>query len=326
MFTPMLLMAAALAAPEPTPATDLVELHLAAGTPGVRLVCKPPPEAGPDAEPYVIELRIPPWEQTAPALSVEPVDAAPAGLLSSSVSYAGTVPDTAAYATQPLEVEALPPEPEAAFLRHTPVEEPEPEPEPEPVVEPEPEPVEPSVELAAAAANFEKACEGGYAQGCTALARMVDAGTLGEPDPERARALYERGCEQGDAKACQSGQVEQPAAEEEPAPAVAAAEQPEQISVERSLFDSCRDGDNAACNDLGERHTHGDGVARDYEQAAKLFRRACAGGDMAACTNLGILYKVGEGVAQDEGRADRLLMLACNGGAGDERACGGVAE
>ncbi len=91
--------------------------------------------------------------------------------------------------------------------------------------------------------------------------------------------------------------------------------------AERQLFDACQQGDNGACNELGERHTHGDGVSKDYDRAAKLFQRACAGGEMAACTNLGILYKVGEGVSRDEVRAERLFQLACNGGAGDPRAC-----
>ncbi len=337
---------------------DLVEVHLGANTTGVRLVFAPPPAAGDDAEPYVIEVRAPSWGELAqdsePALSLaeEPVDSAPA--LVSGPVLASAVP-TASYATQPIQPEqgALPVE--EAFLRHAPagdlappVEPPQDAPigsvavEPAPTAAP-PKEVEPPEEWIAASKNFEKACEGGYAEACTALADMVASGQAGPRDTEKAYRWYERGCDLGDDQACaaiapieSSKPVAAPVAAVAPAvmntapvlaatvPAVADAA-PTAVpafQAERDLFDACSQGDNASCNELGERHTHGDGVSQDYPRAAKLFQRACAGGDMDACTNLGILYKVGEGVQQDELRAERLFQLACNGGAGDDRACG----
>ncbi len=312
---------------------DLVEVHLGANTPGVRLVVKPPAHAGPDAEPWVVELRVPPWPEARlpqaaptapapPALTEEPIAEEPA-LLAGPDALADAVA-TASYATQAIEPDRIAPEPETAFLRHAePVElEPPVEPE-EPAKEAEPPP-----EWVAAAENFEKACVGGYAQACTALAEMTAEGRAGDPDLERARTWYERGCDGGDRAACDAlaPASPSPAAPSASAPttgaATAAAGATPAFALERQLFDACQQGDNGSCNELGERHTHGDGVSQDYQRAAKLFQRACAGGEMAACTNLGILYQVGEGVSQDESRAERLFQLACNGGAGDQRACG----
>lgn len=341
---------------------DLVEVHLGAGTPGIRLVCKPPASAGPDAEPYVVEVMVPDWPTlqdaapSQPSLADEPIAVAPV-FLSAPTTLASAVP-TASYATQPIEPSQPIPTDETAFLRHAPADELEPPTAPEappmgtasaaPV--PPPAPVQkeltPPPEWLSAAENFEKACDGGYAEACTALADMVASGQAGDPDIPRARDLYERGCDKGDDAACAAIapiDVPPPAAAPmvqnvapkataviDAAPQVLdqapAATQAPAFAVERDLFDACQRGENAACNELGERHSHGDGVSHDYERAAKLFQRACAGGELAACTNLGILYKVGEGVSLDELRAERLFALACNGGAGDDRACGLAGE
>jgi hypothetical protein len=352
--------AGALASPPPGEA-DLVEVHLGANTPGVRLVVRPPADAGPDAQPYIVEVHVPPWPEAseAPVHSIvdEPVADAPvmiAAPASVDVVPQQAEPSTASYATQPIEPD-IPVATETAFLRHASMDElPPPEepplgattaaqtlaPAPAPVVKE----VEPPAAWVAAAENFGKACDGGYAQACTALADMVASGQAGPIDVERAKDLYQRGCDRGDDTACQaiapigsSAPVGAPAPEAVPmtaaptpasttaAPAAdvvpAVAEGAPAFVAERQLFDACQQGDNGACNELGERHTHGDGVSKDYDRAAKLFQRACAGGEMAACTNLGILYKVGEGVSRDEVRAERLFQLACNGGAGDPRAC-----
>jgi hypothetical protein len=371
----------------PTVQADLVEVHLGANTPGVRLVVNPPANAGPDAQPYVVEVFVPPWPDAsttaapaaAPSLADEPVAAAPV-MLSTPTTLAAAVP-TASYATQPIE--QAPPAPETAFLRHAPVDD----------LMPPTEPTTPQLGAAtaesmpaaapvapkeapipdnwlAAAEHFEKACDNGYAQACGSLAQMVVEGQAGPPDMGRAYDLYQRGCDKGDELSCAaiaptpaSQPVAMPSAApavmdtapavaaapavapaavidtapavaeatpavaEAPAPAPAPTSAPVQPTVpafeaEQNLFDACQHGESGACNELGERHTHGDGVSKDYDRAAKLFQRACAGGEMAACTNLGILYRVGEGVSQDELRAERLFQLACNGGAGDETACG----
>jgi hypothetical protein len=330
---------------------DLVEVHLGANTPGVRLVVRPPASAGPDAQPYVVEVFVPPWPDTAqeaapaatPSLADEPVAAVPV-MLAAPTTMASAVP-TASYATQPIEPTVA--TDGTAFLRHASADEllPPSEPAapqlgaipPQPLAPPAPEATKEAIipeTWLAAADHFEKACESGYAEACGSLAQMVADGQAGPPDMQRAYELYQRGCDHGDDASCQAiaptpaVQVTAGAAVADAAPAVAvtgAATQPATapaFAVERDLFDACQRGDNGACNELGERHTHGDGVSLDYERAAKLFQRACAGGEMTACTNLGILYKVGEGVSHDDLRAERLFQLACNGGDGDERACG----
>jgi hypothetical protein len=342
-------LASALAAPAAsipaTPGPDLVEVHLPAGADGVRLVVAAPPEAGAEARPWVVELRLPAWSAPAPpALSAEPVAEPPVLLAPSMQALASAAPVTAALATQPLDEPALPAAPADAFLvTHAPP------PAPEPVIEPEPQhreqtyfgpntPVaddgppgglEVQPEMLAAGAAFEMACESGHPQACVELAGMLADGSLGEPDPARAKELYARACQNGDADSCSALN---PLPEPEAAPSGSAtplelpAPVPPVPNLADRLGEACDQGDNGACADLGARATHGDGVPQDTELAARLFQRACANGVMAACTDLGILYQVGEGVSRDETRAERLFQLACNGGAGDERACGLLEE
>jgi hypothetical protein len=353
-------------------AADLVEVHLGANTPGVRLVVRPPPTAGPDAQPYVVEVMVPPWPAprpaappaAAPTLGAEPLADAP--LLLTSPTTSDSVP-TASFATQPIA-------PETAFLRHAPVADLAPPEAPigsalsEPIPSgAPPAPSAPPPEWAQAAEHYQRSCESGYALACTALAEMAADGQLHAEGSAEAHRWYQRGCDLGDEAACDAlapvtltsaapmalpttaaspsvGSATPATPEPQAAPAVdltptapapvVAAVQPtgtapapvSAFEAERVLFEHCQQGDNRACNDLGERHTHGDGVSQDYDRASKLFQRACAGGELAACTNLGILYKVGEGVSQDELRAERLFQLACNGGAGDETACGLLEE
>lgn len=310
LLLPLLVpLAHALTAPEPP--ADLVEVHVGATSPGVRLVCRPPADAGPDARPYVIELRVQPWpgaaaEPPALSLSAEPVAVPPLVLSATEATLASVAPPTAAMATQPLDQI---PATESAFLRHAEA------PPAEEAAPPAPDAAlaavrEPPPERLAAAASYELACEGGHARACADLADLVGDGRLGSADPARAASLRERACAAGDAASCDALRP--------PAPPVGEAGP----TLADALQEGCDQGDIAACADLGTRAAQGDGVPQDYARAARLFQHACANGDRGACTDLGILYAVGEGVSKDEIRAQRLFQLACDDGTGDDRACG----
>ncbi len=86
--------------------------------------------------------------------------------------------------------------------------------------EAEPAPVAPSIEATGApvaalheqglrdadrargAQMLEQACDRGFAPSCLAFAERLEAGDGIEPDAERARGLFEEGCESGSTLAC----------------------------------------------------------------------------------------------------------------------------
>lgn len=58
----------------------------------------------------------------------------------------------------------------------------------------------------------------------------------------------------------------------------------------------------------------GDEVTQDYDQAARLFRKAADMGHVGAICNLGLMYRSGQGVAQDHVEAVRLYRKAADVG------------
>lgn len=78
------------------------------------------------------------------------------------------------------------------------------------------------------------------------------------------------------------------------------------------------------CYVLGRMHADGNGVDKDLEKAAELYRRACDGGYTYACFRLGTALAKGEGVAKDPGRALGLFTAACD--KKDAAGCNGVGE
>jgi hypothetical protein len=63
---------------------------------------------------------------------------------------------------------------------------------------------------------------------------------------------------------------------------------------------------------LAEAYQTGDGVERDYQQAAKWYLRAANQGSFTAQLMLGIMYESGQGVPQDKVLAYRWLTLAAS--------------
>ena len=64
-------------------------------------------------------------------------------------------------------------------------------------------------------------------------------------------------------------------------------------------------------------YREGRGVARDDEEALRLFRRAADQGHVVAQTNLGWMYEQGRGVRRDRLEAARWYRLAADQGHAD---------
>jgi hypothetical protein len=85
------------------------------------------------------------------------------------------------------------------------------------------------------------------------------------------------------------------------------------------LFDAACPGHGEACVGLGLLTQDGRGVARDIDEAMRLYRQGCDEGHGVGCFNLGIMFMEGNGVAQDTRRADEEFAKAR---AAYERQCG----
>ena len=69
-------------------------------------------------------------------------------------------------------------------------------------------------------------------------------------------------------------------------------------------------GNAAAQFDLGLIYNGGDGVTRDYAEAAKWFRMAAEQGHASAQFYVGLMYRDGQGVARNYAHAYMWLSLA----------------
>ena len=58
----------------------------------------------------------------------------------------------------------------------------------------------------------------------------------------------------------------------------------------------------------------GHGVAQDYAEAARWYRKAADQGDVAAQFNVGVMYERGQGVPQDYAEAARWYRKAADQG------------
>ena len=63
---------------------------------------------------------------------------------------------------------------------------------------------------------------------------------------------------------------------------------------------------------LGVMYATGQGVAQDYQEALRWYRKSAEAGNANAMTNLGVMYKDGLGVAQDDQEALRWYRKAAS--------------
>jgi uncharacterized protein len=153
---------------------------------------------------------------------------------------------------------------------------------------------------------YEKACNAGYALGCTYLGIRV-----GSQDAPRQRSLYEKACDLGDQWACAEAVKMCRKGEGGPADEARIQALIEKGKSERER--ACDHGDGEACFALAEPLKNDDSVKRE------LHERACSAGHAQGCTYLGI------SLGSEEAPRQRLLYeKACN--IGDKWACGRAAE
>lgn len=75
-------------------------------------------------------------------------------------------------------------------------------------------------------------------------------------------------------------------------------------------FPCCKKEHSKAQFQLAQMYANGEGIAQDYQEAAKWYRLAAQQGHNKAKFQLGMLYKKGLGVAQDYQEATRWLKQA----------------
>src|SRR5690242_18341587 len=64
----------------------------------------------------------------------------------------------------------------------------------------------------------------------------------------------------------------------------------------------CDAGEPNGCLQLGLLYARGQGVTRDWAQAARYYELACDRGSAEGCSNLGGLYALGQGVVGSDTR------------------------
>lgn len=155
---------------------------------------------------------------------------------------------------------------------------------------------------AAANAAFEKACSGGFANGCTNLGIHLLYGA--NRDPGKAVKMLQTGCSHGSARACELAGESAMNGVGGPKDAVAAL---------RLYAKGCDGGDYIACTNAGFLYTGAGGAAveRNDARAIEYGRRACFGGEATACGNIGYKVELGEGIGADPGVAATLYERAC---------------
>lgn len=78
-------------------------------------------------------------------------------------------------------------------------------------------------------------------------------------------------------------------------------------------------GNLKAQNNLGSMYLQGRGVAQNYSEAMKWFRKAVEQGLDVAQNSLGIMYGNGQGVVQNYAEARKWFRLAADQGNADAR-------
>ena len=122
---------------------------------------------------------------------------------------------------------------------------------------------------------------------------------------DRARAVqaYDRGCNLGDARACNNL-----------GDALAYGEGVERdVGRFAAIFGkACQLGEALGCANSGYMFEHGEGTARDLPRAKGLYRDACASGEVYGCLHAEMLAAQEAGAPRDPERALNLWRKACD--------------
>jgi TPR repeat protein len=154
-----------------------------------------------------------------------------------------------------------------------------------------------------AAKLFQRACDGGERKACNSLGLMYYKGEGVPKDVKRGQLLYKRACDAGGPGGCLNLGLLYFRGEDVP----------KDLNRAAALFKrSCDDGGAPGCNNLGLMYHNGDGMPKDLKRSADLYKRACDHGGPAGCTNLGSMYWRGEEVPKDLSQAADLFKRGCD--------------
>jgi TPR repeat protein len=150
--------------------------------------------------------------------------------------------------------------------------------------------------------RLEEACTLGAPQACGLFAELLEEGKLVPKDEARARELYVRACQDGDAAACVPSGFR----------LSSAGVSPEEGRKGVQLLErGCALGEARACVVLASAVEEGRFVEKDAQRAASLNMLSCEGHNKFGCWNAAVAHRDGEGVAQDVARYLELAKQAC---------------
>jgi uncharacterized protein len=169
---------------------------------------------------------------------------------------------------------------------------------------------------------YEKACDGGFAQGCSDSAEWNLSVTLDmrrhgfvekKEGNEYIAKLFQKGCGGGVVKACfNGGQMYHDGT----------IVQKDEAKAIQLYQKACDGGQAEGCANGGQMYHDGAGVQKDEDKAIKLFQRGCNGDIATACFEVGQMYHDGTIVQKDEAKASQFFRKACDGG--DPNGCAHV--
>lgn len=158
----------------------------------------------------------------------------------------------------------------------------------------------------------ERACLGGQADVCFQVGVFFYYGREAFlRDRAKASRSFARGCDLGDARACNNvgdGLAYGDGVNRDVESAAAA------------YSKACRLGEPLGCANLGYMAEHGEGVPRDVARARTLYRQACRAGDVYGCLHVDMLAAEDAGAPREPLRALAHWRLACEAGR-NPRAC-----
>jgi TPR repeat protein len=169
-----------------------------------------------------------------------------------------------------------------------------------------------SKDPAAAAHNYQLACDGGDVFGCANFAQSLAAGVGVEKDASRAAQLFQRACDAKDISSCYNAGV---------AYDNGIGVRLDHARAAKDYDLACNGGLAMACSNLGLLLAKGNGVPTSESAALERLERGCAGEIAESCRNAGVLLKKTK--VDREGRTPgAFFSRACK--LGDRAACAEV--
>jgi serine/threonine protein kinase len=158
-----------------------------------------------------------------------------------------------------------------------------------------------SGQLVKARAEFVKACDGGIADACFRLGRMIDKGEGGTESQLEARRLFEKACSENHAESCRNLGIMELNGE---------GGSKDEFSASRHLWKACLAGSVEGCRFAIFEVEIGGGSNNMWE-VKSILQSTCSTGDNIACFHLGYMLEEGIGGAREEEKAKLIYDKAC---------------